>query len=184
VLQARVLDLLTGSDETPAACTPVEVVALTCDASTLNDATFLPRPTGGTRVIEGNLEVRIALGSKTELATFTDFGQVWDARETLSVGDVELSPGVGFRYLSPIGPLRLDLAYRFRGGELLPVVTDQLRPFADGDQEDDVLFTGGDGTGWVRSGALALLGPRKLFDASPAGSLRRLQLHISIGQAF
>jgi outer membrane protein insertion porin family/translocation and assembly module TamA len=63
-----------------AGCTPDAVVDLSCDASPLGDRGFLPRPTGGTRVVEGNLEVRVPVGRRFEGAAFTDFGQVWDAQ--------------------------------------------------------------------------------------------------------
>ncbi len=181
VLQADVKDLVAPGAGTPA-CTPEEVVALTCDASSVNEGAFTPTPTGGTRVIEGNLEVRIPLGGRLEAATFADFGQVWDVGQAVSVGDLQVTPGLGVRYMSPIGPLRLDLAYRFRGGEELRVVTDEIRPFQEGDDIRDAVVVG-DQT-WVKTGSLAILGPRVLFDASRAWSLRRLQLHLSIGQAF
>jgi len=181
VLQADVKDLVAPASGTPA-CTPEEVVALTCDASPVNEGAFTPTPTGGTRVIEGNLEVRIPLGGRFEAATFADFGQVWDVGQAVSVGDMQVTPGLGIRYMSPIGPLRLDLAYRFQGGQELRVVTDEIRPFQAGDDTGDAIVVG-DQT-WVKTGSLAILGPRVLFDESKAWSLRRLQLHLSIGQAF
>ncbi len=182
ILQADVQDLIVAPANGSPVCTPREVVALTCDASALDEGRFTPRPTGGTRVIEGNLEVRIPLGGKLEAATFADFGQVWDVGQAVSLGDIQVTPGLGVRYMSPIGPLRLDLAYRFRGGEELRVVTDEIRPFQAGDEQREVIIVGTEP--WVRTGSLAILGPRVLFDASDPWSLRRLQLHISIGQAF
>jgi outer membrane protein assembly complex protein YaeT len=166
-------------------CTPTEVATLTCDATELPTDRFTPRATGGTRVLEGNLELRVALGGKVEGALFTDFGQVWDATQSVSFADLEVSPGFGVRYMSPIGPLRLDLAYRFRGGEDLAVVTDQIRPYQPGiDDADDRLSWNGQAQPWVTSGALAVLGPRVLYGESGWLSPSRLQLHLSIGQAF
>ncbi len=132
VLFVREVTALLDTASTPthtSVCTPEEVASLTCDASALPSGTFTPRATGGTRVLEGNLEVRVLLGGKVEGAVFTDFGQVWNATQSVSLGDIEVSPGLGVRYMSPIGPLRLDLAYRFRSGEELAVVTDQIRPY-------------------------------------------------------
>ncbi len=174
-----------GTGTGTGACTPDEVASLACDATRLPTGDFTPRATGGTRVLEGNLEIRVPLGTKVEGAVFTDFGQVWDATQTVSLGDVEVSPGFGVRYMSPIGPLRLDLAYRFRSGEELAVVTDQIRPYQpDVDASDGRLRWNGEIQPWVRSGALAVFGPRVLYGASDAWSLSRLQLHLSIGQAF
>lgn len=141
-------------------CSPQSIVD--CDATELGDSSFVERPTGGTRVLEGNLEFRFPVASRLQAATFADFGQVWDVDETVSIRDLEVTPGFGVRYLSPIGPVRVDLAYRFRGGEELSVVTE--------DPNDP--------------GALVTLKEQILFDDSPALSLRRFQLHISIGQAF
>ena len=64
-------------------------------------------------------------------------------------------------------------------------MTSQLRPFADGvDEPDDRIFVDGESIPFVQSNELAVLGPRVLFGESSSLSLRRLQLHISIGQAF
>jgi outer membrane protein assembly factor BamA len=168
-----------------AGCTAQEVMDLTCNASPLGDHGFVSRPTGGTRVIEGNLEARLPLTSSLEGAIFTDFGQVWGERETVALRDIQVTPGVGIRYLSAIGPLRVDLAYRFRGGQDLSVVTTQIRPFDPAtDAESSKIVIDGHAIDYVKTGALAVLTPQVLFGNSPAWSLRRLQLHLSIGQAF
>ena len=92
------------------------------------------------------------------------------------------------RYLSPIGPLRVDLGYRFRGDERLQVVTSQIRAFGPDDDAEDRISRSVDGQeeviDYVPSGELALLGPLVSFGPSGGFSLRRLQLHFSIGQAF
>ncbi len=187
-LGPRVLQLL---DPTPllsasgAGCTPEEVVARVCDANPLPDGSFLPRPTGGTRVLEGSIEFRIGLGGPFEGAVFTDAGQVWGVGESASLTDLVFTPGVGVRYLSPIGPIRVDLAYRARGAEDLRVVTTQIRPFdPQRDDEADRLQVDGAAIPWVRTQELALLEPRVRFGASDRFALSRFQLHISIGQAF
>ena len=92
------------------------------------------------------------------------------------------------RYLSPIGPIRVDLGYRFRGDENLQLVTSQIRPFGEGDDERDRISRRVESKrvviGYVPSEELALLGPLVVFGPSGGFSLRRLQLHFSIGQAF
>lgn len=185
VLQVNdVQKLLQPSGKGGAGCTPQTVVDLSCDASRLQDSDFLPRATGGTRMVEGNLELRFPLGHKLEGATFTDFGQVWGADEKMAVRDIQVTPGFGVRYMSPIGPLRVDFAYRFRGGQELSVVTDQIRPYDPAtDNAADRLVVDGEPIPWVTSGALGILGPKVLFDEFPSW-LQRWQIHISIGQAF
>ncbi len=185
VLTTDVENLLRPAAEGGAECAPEAILDLSCDASPLGDGGFQARPTGGTTVIEGSLEARISLSSTFQGALFTDVGQVWNASSDVDLSSVRMTPGFGVRYLSPIGPLRMDLAYRFSGGESLAVVTNGVRRF-DGatDDLDDRLQVAGEPIPWVATRALATLGSRVLYGDSPAGSLRRWQLHISIGQAF
>ena len=193
VLQVRDVQTLLSSrrEDGSAVCAPQEIVDGSCDAGDLGDESFEPRPSGGTSLLEGGLEVRFPLrGQLWEAATFLDFGQVWGQDARWALGDLELTPGLGVRYFSPIGPIRVDLAYRFGAGERSQVVTSAIRPFdpARGDREEDRLL-GPDGgpLDYVRADTrrdLALLEPRVLWGDLPSLSLRRFQLHLSIGQAF
>ena len=94
---------------------------------------------------------------------------------------------MGVRFPSPVGPIRVDLAYRFRGVETLTVVTERIRPFGSGDADNDriTIRTGDDENpemvlDWVSTGALVPLTVPVPFGANDQG----LQLHVSIGQAF
>ena len=113
---------------------------------------------------------------------------MWQRR--IEFGKLEVTPGVGLRYNTLFGPIRLDVAYSFRSREPLPVVTSQIRPFEPGrDSESDRIHIGpgdapGDYIDWVVSENLALLSPPVLFGDEAGFSLRRFQLHFSIGQAF
>ncbi len=190
VLTTDVADLLSvppaGSQ---AACQPEQIVDDSCDP-TIPDGEFSPRAVGGNVVIEGNMEVRFPLPSGFQGVTFLDFGQVWKARQQVRLSDLEFSPGVGVRYFSPIGPIRVDLGYRFRGGQELNVATSLIRPFdPQTDNESDriqVVTASGDRQpiDWVRTDQITFLSRTATYGASPAFSLSRLQLHISIGQAF
>jgi hypothetical protein len=136
-------------------------------------------------VLEANLELRFRLGSSLQGVAFVDAGQLWGATQSVDLGELEVTPGTGIRFLSPIGPLRVDVAYRFRGGQALSVVTSQLRPFVDGeDDPNDRILVGVERIPFVESNELAVLAPTVLFGESSALSWRRFQLHISIGQAF
>jgi outer membrane protein insertion porin family/translocation and assembly module TamA len=181
----KLLNPVKGKDSEP--CAPEEINDLTCDAGFLPDQDFATRPTGGTSLIEGSMEFRFPVrGQLWEGAAFVDFGQVWEEDLGVDLRGLELTPGMGIRYLSPIGPIRVDLAYRFDDGERLQVVTSQVRPFdvAAGDLEKNKLV-GPDGPiDWVASNELALLSPLVLWGNHGAWSLRRFQLHLSIGQAF
>lgn len=178
-----------------APCTPTEVLDLTCDpdeSGELDDRAFLPRPIGGSVVLEGNVETRFrVIGERFEGAVFLDFGQVWSDASAMSFSDVELSPGVGIRYFSPIGPLRMDVGYRLSGVENLRFVTSQIRPYvSELDEPSECLATREVGGAtecdfpWVRIDELAVFPAVVQFNEGGAFSLNRLQLHISIGQAF
>ena len=188
ILTVDVGRLVLPIDTANAVCTPQQVVLLSCDASDLGVDEFLERPTGGSQLLEGNLEVRLAFGdSPVSVATFLDFGRVWGESDSrLTLEGTAFTPGVGLRYATPIGPIRIDLAYRGRATRQLPVITSQIRPWVEGvDQNEDRI---GFGTSagpieWVRRGDLALLEP-KVRVGEKDGWWSGLQLHFSIGQAF
>ncbi len=172
------------------ACLPAHIVDATCDASALGDADlFQLRPVGGLSTLEASAELRFALADGVlGGAAFVDVGQVWPGNPDL--GDLEASPGVGIRYNTPFGPLRVDLAYSFRAREPLQVVTSRIRPYLPG-QDDaadriDIAPVGAapERIDWIVSEDLAILGPRVPFGEDRGFSLRRFQLHFSIGQAF
>ncbi len=177
-------------DATIPTCTPAAVVDLTCDASALGGTDlFQLRPTGGLSTFEASAELRFDLaGSVLGGAAFVDVGQVWPSDPTFD--DLALSPGIGVRYNTPFGPVRVDVAYSFRDREPLQVVTSGIRPYVAG-QDDaadriDIAPPGGppEWIDWVVAENLAILGPPVLFGDAPGFSRRRFQLHFSIGQAY
>ena len=172
------------------ACLPGAIVDLTCDASALGGTDlFQLRPVGGLSTFEASAELRFDLaGTVLSGAAFVDVGQVWPQGPQLD--DLELSPGFGLRYNTAFGPIRLDVAYSFHEREPLEVVTSQIRPYVFGEDSMadriDIAAPGGPSEliDWVVSEDLAILGPPVLFGDDPGFSLRRFQLHFSIGQAF
>ncbi len=170
----KLIHSVPGASEGP--CTEAEVNEGTCDAGFLPDDDFEPRPTGGTTLLEGSVEFRFPLaGQVWEGATFVDFGQVWEEDFGVDLRDLQFTPGAGIRYYSPIGPIRVDLAYRFDSSQRLQVVTRDLVPDPNDPGSSEP----------VPGEELILLGPKVLWgeDYGP-WSLRRFQLHFSIGQAF
>ena len=116
-----------------------------------------------------------------------DFGKVWDGVDLLGKSETALTPGLGMRYNTPIGPIRVDLGYRGNPIRDVPVVTSQIRPFnPEQDQPENRIGAGSpDEIDWVRLEDLALLKPLVRFrggDQRPWW--QGLQLHFSIGQAF
>jgi translocation and assembly module TamA len=61
---------------------------------------------GGTRLATANVEYQHRVKGDWWLALFTDHGSAWNDRP-----DWQHSVGIGARWSSPIGPLRIDLAY-------------------------------------------------------------------------
>lgn len=190
-LSVGVVELLRerGTPRQPA-CSPEQVRELACDGSALaGSGLYQLRPVGGLATLEASAELRFSLaGTVLGGVAFVDVGQVWPREFDLT--DLEVSPGVGFRYNTQFGPVRLDLAYSFRDQEPLQVVTSQIRPFAPGrDAMADRINIGARGDpprfiDWVVSEDLAILGPTVLFGDEPGLSFRRFQLHFSVGQAF
>jgi translocation and assembly module TamA len=70
-------------------------------------------PIGGAGLIDGGLELRFPIVGQLGGAAFMDFGNVtFHVEDVLDVGKLQYAPGVGLRYKTPFGPVRLDLAYR------------------------------------------------------------------------
>lgn len=158
----------TTSIETVTACNP--------NAPGLRSRDFTFRPVGGTSLIEGSVEYRMPINNKMSWAAFLDGAVVGGSAlgglaDSLRVARfaAALTPGVGIRYRSPVGPIRVDLGYNPRNTEDLPVFTSA----ADSNGvrrlvqlEDSRRHTsGGTATGFW-----------SIFN--------RLVLHLSIGQAY
>jgi outer membrane protein insertion porin family/translocation and assembly module TamA len=188
ILVSDAVDLIEFPDGS-AVCSPEQVFDRSCDASALAPGLFATRPTGGSRLLEANLELRLPFGGDSfQFVSFVDAGQVWEAGVDIDPSDIEVTPGVGFRYFSPVGPIRIDLGLRPDQQDALPVVSSGIRPFdPDADDPGRRLRVPGPGglqtIDWVRTGDLIFLDPPVAFGRS-SGFFQRIQLHISIGQAF
>jgi len=79
-------------------------------------------PVGGDGMIDGSFEARYSLTPVLRLATFVDYGQVTTAQVHPSdAAHLLWAVGLGLRYLTPIGPVRLDLARRLPFGRPPPL---------------------------------------------------------------
>src|SRR5438445_11952041 len=72
-------------------------------------------PTGGNTAIIVNAELRLPspiFSQRVRLGLFCDAGQVWERGEELvTIRGVRVTPGVGLRFATPLGPVRIDAAY-------------------------------------------------------------------------
>jgi outer membrane protein insertion porin family len=117
-------------------------------------------PIGGNTLAVGNIELRLPspsfLPSRLRWAIFTDIGGVWERGGNFgSNALLRVTPGIGIRFATPLGPVRFDAAYNHY----------QLPP----------------GALYVRRGdELALL----QNDYQTGKRARSITLQISVGQAF
>jgi outer membrane protein insertion porin family len=76
---------------------------------------IIQAPTGGTRTVVSQTELSLPspfYAQYLRLAAFVDAGQVWATQDTVSDrSGIRVTPGVGLRFATPVGPLRFDVAY-------------------------------------------------------------------------
>ena len=153
---------------------PLSTPVTQCDPNLVpKNGSFIPRPTGGTSVIEGSVEVRVPLMHRLDGAVFVDAaivgnGALQGFKDLVSVTDFAhgtgaITPGAGVRYNSPVGPIRIDLGYNPRLTENLPVVTNGI---VNGVPK------------------LVSLQSERTFTDGRNTFLGHLVLHLSIGQAY
>lgn len=69
-------------------------------------------PIGGFSMLEGSAEVRFPVWGKVGAVAFADYGNVWAEPWTFDARDLRVAIGPGLRYLTPIGPARIDVGYQ------------------------------------------------------------------------
>jgi len=72
-------------------------------------------PLGGFTLWEASLEVRFPISGPFTGALFTDMADVSDRKLNFRFDRPHLSLGLGFRYDTPVGPIRFDAGYRVPG---------------------------------------------------------------------
>jgi outer membrane protein assembly factor BamA len=171
-----------------AGCVAQEINDGTCDVAGLAAAApgaLNVQPVGGAVSLEGNIEVRYPIwADRLRGAIFVDYGQVWRGQGEVDMSRIQVTPGMGIRYFSPIGPIRVDVGYNPARAERLTVMTTEVchRP-QDASACADI--QPGSPYPWAE-----LEGRRKLRTLPPVtwqpldSFIDRLQFHFSIGQAF
>lgn len=125
-------------------------------------------PLGASAMALANAELRVpspVWSSRLRLALFVDAGQLWEQSDTrgLVPTGVRVTPGVGVRFATPLGPMRFDVGYNRYPGQCGPV----YRVSGAGD-----------------SRALERVGTGELCPPAATGFLNRLRYHFSVGQAY
>jgi outer membrane protein assembly factor BamA len=139
----------------------------------LENTQFVPRPTGGTSLIEASVEVRFPIYRHIDAAFFLDGaivgnGALQGLKDLRNIADFgrgtsAITPGAGIRYNSPVGPIRIDLGYNPKLTENLPVITNEVVNGQD---------------------KLVALQTERAYMQGKNTFLGRLVLHLSIGQAY
>jgi outer membrane protein assembly factor BamA len=151
------------------------------------------QPTGGDNVFVTNAELRLRSPLYPELvqyAIFADAGEVWNrsTKGGLSAFEsMKITPGVGLRVFTPIGPVRVDIALGPRQLPPGPAYFSQVRNEAGPQQPVFCLSPGNELPVDIGvSPAVQQSGECPGSYAPPArrSLLGRLRFHFSIGQAF
>ncbi len=134
---------------------PRDSVTITGSDTTYPPGMLRVAPTGGDRVAIANLELRFPaplFSDRVRLAAFVDAGALWARNSTAGL---RVTPGVGIRVSSPLGPIRFDVGYNHY----------QLEPGA--------VYTSND------VGDLVIIRASDRLERN-----RKYSLHFSIGHAF
>jgi outer membrane protein assembly factor BamA len=90
-------------------------LAKACDPSSPAGSSSCRLPLGGFTLWEASLELRFPIMGAFTGAVFTDTSDVSDRKVDFRFTRPHLSVGIGFRYDTPVGPIRLDTGYRVPG---------------------------------------------------------------------
>jgi len=69
----------------------------------------------GDKSLVFNVEYRFPLAENFQAVVFADWGQAWDYEESISFEDLKFGRGVGVRFNTPLGPIRLDYGFGEEG---------------------------------------------------------------------
>jgi outer membrane protein insertion porin family len=73
---------------------------------------FIRVPVGGNAMILLNVDYRFPIAGPVGGTAFVDVGNVWTEWTDIDPDEVKIGAGIGIRYLSPIGPLRLEVGWK------------------------------------------------------------------------
>jgi outer membrane protein insertion porin family len=69
-------------------------------------------PVGGNALVLANLEYRFPIAGALGGTLFVDVGNVWRDWRGIDLGQSKVGAGLGLRYRSPVGPIRLEVGWK------------------------------------------------------------------------
>ncbi|HER24252.1 MAG TPA: outer membrane protein assembly factor, partial [Candidatus Atribacteria bacterium] len=69
----------------------------------------------GDKSLVFNVEYRFPLAENFQAVIFADWGQAWDIEQSINLEDLKFGRGVGVRFDTPLGPIRLDYGINEEG---------------------------------------------------------------------
>lgn len=84
------------------------------EQDTLGPKGFDGSPTGGNAFILTNIEFRVNLSKSFGIVAFLDGGNVWRKTNDIKLDDMKYASGLGLRYNTPVGPIRVDYGYKLQ----------------------------------------------------------------------
>ena len=79
-------------------------------------------PNGGNGLVIFNAELRVPVWSALGAVSFLDTGNVFARATDINLGDLRSSVGVGVRFKSPVGPIRIDVGFKLHREEIAGVL--------------------------------------------------------------
>ena len=143
-----------------------------CEVFDVDPDSVIVRALGGEALVEAGVEARWWVSRGLQLAAFVDAGAVWTGADDgvpagLTTSESVVTPGIGALVISPLGPVRLDVAYNPSPARIYPLL----------ERDED-------------TGEYTVVGRARWDPYSHDGAggwkafRRRLQLQVSLGQTF
>jgi len=151
-------------------CSDISISDGSCDPARVASRDFQSRSVGGNELVEASVELRLPFRKSLSAAVFADAAYVGAGSvRRAAPSAAAVTPGVGLRYYSGVGPIRFDVGFRPGGPRDLPVVV------TDGNESNARV---------IRLDRAKTYDPLDGRNGTFKRTLERLTFHLSMGQAF